>query len=312
MSEVDVLELDQLDAVVAPCAEGVVSASDAAGSSSEDVTEAVGDALLVLALEGFEGPIDLLLHLARDQKLDLTKISILRLAEQYLAFIEQARELRLEIAADYLVMAAWLAYLKSRLLLPKQEREGDEEPTGEELAAALAWQMQRLEAMQKAAEELVALPQKGIHTFARGSQDGALETVVHREPVATIYDLLSAYAAIKKRTMKPEPLKFVPFDLASIDEAIIRLRSIVGTLPEWTTLGTFLPKGLKRGVVGRSHIAATFIASLELAKQGLLEVRQEANFQPIYIRRAGGACSESADSSFSVADRHVQIEEAVE
>lgn len=287
MSGVEVLERDYQVDVVTPSTEGRVSTPDRLKDNDfQDATEAVGDALLVLALEGFEGPIDLLLHLARDQKLDLTKISILRLAEQYLAFIQQARALRLEIAADYLVMAAWLAYLKSRLLLPKQEREGDEEPTGEELAAALAWQMQRLEAMQKVAGELMSLPQKGVHTFSRGSKTGRLETIIHREPVADIYDLLSAYAGVKKRTMKPAPLRFVPYDLASIDEAIERLRTLVGRLPEWTTLGSFLPRSLRSGVAGRSEIAATFIASLELAKQGVLEVRQEKNFSPIYVRRA--------------------------
>jgi segregation and condensation protein A len=248
--------------------------------------EGIGDALLVVALEGFEGPIDLLLHLARDQKLDLAKISILKLAEQYLVFIEQARELRLEIAADYLVMAAWLAYLKSRLLLPKQERGQDEEPTGEELAAALAWQMRRLEAMQKAANDLMALPQKGVHVFGRGSEDGALETVVHHQPTATIYDLLAAYARIKKRTEKPAAMRFTPMELHSIEEAVERLRNMLGHMPDWTTLGSFLPRGLQGGVVGRSAIAATLIASLELAKQGLIEVRQDTGFGPIWLRRA--------------------------
>ncbi len=248
-------------------------------------TAAGGEALLRLTLDGFEGPIDLLLHLAREQKLDLARISILKLAEQYLAFMEEARTLRLDIAADYLVMAAWLAYLKSRLLLPKQEREADEEPTGEELAAALAWQMRRLEAMQKAAGDLLALPQTGVHVFPRGSHEGALETVVHHQPTATIYDLMAAYAAIKKRGEKPAALRFRPFELHSIEEAIERVRHMLGFIPDWVTIDRFLPPVCGSGIVRRSAVAATLIASLELAKQGHLEVRQEQGFSPIWLRR---------------------------
>lgn len=247
-----------------------------------------GEALLVLSLEGFEGPIDLLLHLARDQKLDLARISILKLAEQYLAFIEQARELRLEVAADYLVMAAWLAYLKSRMLLPKHERSAEDEPTGEELAAALAWQLKRLESMQKAAKDLLSLPQAGIHTFTRPAPEG-LSTVTRDQPSAEIYDLLAAYAAIKKRTEKPPALRFAAMDLYSIEEAIERLRAMIGHMPDWTTITSFLPRGRQDGLMGRSAIASTLIASLELAKQGLLEVRQDQNYAPIFVRRTAGA-----------------------
>ncbi len=268
-----------------------------------DTPSSEGEALFVLSLDGFEGPIDLLLHLAKDQKLDLTKISILKLAEQYLIFIEEMHSLRLEVAADYLVMAAWLAYLKSRLLLPKQERTSDEEPSGEELAAALALQMQRLEAIQKAAAQLLLLPRMGYDVFARGSDDDALEVVVNHQPTATIYDLLSAYAHVKKRTDKPAPLRFVPFELYSIDEAIERLRHIVKNLPEWTTISSFLPRGLQPGVVGRSAIAANLIASLELAKQGLLEVRQDRTFAPIWVRQV-----RTADGD----DQHRVIEEEKE
>lgn len=254
--------------------------ASAAGGETE------GDALLVVSLEGFEGPIDLLLHLAREQKLDLSKLSILRLAEQYLAFMEQARALRLDVAADYLVMAAWLAYLKSRLLLPKQERGTDEEePTGEELAAALAWQIRRLEAMHKAASDLLALPQKGIHVFSRGAREGALETVVQHQPTATLYDLMAAYATIKKRGEKPSALRFEPVALHSIDEAIERLRESLGFMPDWVTMERFLPAVRGRGMVGRSAWAATLVASLELAKQGVISVRQDQGFGPIWLRR---------------------------
>lgn len=261
-------------------ADSVSTPAQATAANADD-----GEALLVLSLDGFEGPIDLLLHLARDQKLDLAKISILKLAEQYLAFIEQARELRLEVAADYLVMAAWLAYLKSRLLLPKNERVAEDEPTGEELAAALAWQLKRLEAMQKAAASLMALPQAGVHTFRRGLPEG-LQNVVREQPTAAIYDLLTAYAAIKKRTEKPAAMRFAPMDLYSIEEAVQRLRGMLGHMPDWTTITSFLPRGRKDGLMGRSAIASTLIASLELAKQGLMEVRQDKQYGPIFVRRS--------------------------
>lgn len=272
------------EAVIEPVTEVAVETVSAPAKPTTANTED-GEALLVLSLDGFEGPIDLLLHLARDQKLDLAKISILKLAEQYLAFIEQARELRLEVAADYLVMAAWLAYLKSRLLLPKNERVAEDEPTGEELAAALAWQLKRLESMQKAAASLMALPQAGVHTFRRGSPEG-LQNVVREQPTAAIYDLLTAYAAIKKRTEKPAAMRFAPMDLYSIEEAVQRLRGMLGHMPDWTTITSFLPRGRKDGLMGRSAIASTLIASLELAKQGLMEVRQDTQYGPIFVRRS--------------------------
>ncbi len=263
--------------------------SETAEPMPETTTEeSVGDALLVLALDGFQGPIDLLLHLAKDQKVDLAKISMVRLADQYLAYLTSAKELKLEIAADYLVMAAWLAYLKSRLLLPKQERSAEDEPTGEELAAALAWQMRRLEAMQKAANDLIALPQLGYNSFARGMPEG-LRTVTRETATAEIYDLMQAYAAIKRRSEKPASMQMAVMELFSIEEAVERMRNSLGFMPEWTTLQTFMPSFNRANkLMGRSAIAATLIASLELAKQGLLEVRQEANYAPIYLRRARG------------------------
>jgi segregation and condensation protein A len=258
--------------------------SIAAESLLPESAEETGNALLVVNLGTFDGPIDLLLHLAREQKVDLAKISMVKLAEQYLTFIEQAHELRLEIAADYLVMAAWLAYLKSRLLLPKHETE-DEEPTGEELAAALAWQLRRLEAMQQAGARLLALPQLGVNTFANGQPQG-LVSITHQKASAEIYDIMSAYAAIKKRTTKPAAMLFAPMELFSIEEAVERLRNALGVMPEWTSLQAFLPTSNLKGVVGRSALASTLIASLELAKQGLIEVRQEKNFGPIWLRQA--------------------------
>lgn len=277
MSDSDVLDDNvELQDNVAPAALITTPVADEA---------VVGEALLVLALDGYQGPIDLLLHLARDQKVDLTKISMLRLAEQYLAYIDSAHELKLEVAADYLVMAAWLTYLKSRLLLPRQDSK-DEEPTGEELAAALAWQLRRLEAMQKAANDLIALPQLGINSFPRGLAEG-LRVKTRDVAECQIYDLMAAYAAIKRRTDKPAALQLAKMELFSIEEAVQRLRDSLGYMPEWTTLQNFLPKGRRlMGIMSRSAIAATFIASLELAKQGVIEVRQDERYGPIWLRQA--------------------------
>lgn len=262
------------------------SAEPSAALAAPQAAEA-GEASLVVSLGSFEGPIDLLLHLARDQKVDLAQISILQLVEQYLVYIDQAHQLRLEVAADYLVMAAWLAYLKSRLLLPKQEQAAEEAMSGDELAAVLAWQIRRLEAMQKAAADLIALPQMGYNTFVRGMRDDGLVRITHEQPTATIYDLMSAYADIKRRTDKPPMMKFAKMELFSIEEAVERLRAVLGEMPTWTTLANFLPREKLTGVRGRSALAATLIASLELAKQGLIEVRQDTRYGPIFLRRVG-------------------------
>jgi len=239
---------------------------------------------LVLDLDGFEGPIDLLLTLAREQKVDLTKISILALAEQYLDFIQQARRLRLEIAADYLVVAAWLAYLKSRLLLPAAKGSEDE-PTGEELAAALAFQLQRLEAMRDTGTKIFALPRLGRDVFRRGAPEG-LQIVSRPQYSETLYDLLRAYGQIKSRG-KAEPLQIEPMELYSMDLALERLSGLLGNMPDWTTLASFLPAGLN-GLMQNSAVAATFVASLELVRNGSAELRQETNFGPIYVRRRRG------------------------
>ncbi len=239
-----------------------------------------GTAELIVNLEGFEGPLDLLLALARDQKVDLTKISVLALAEQYLEFIHQAREMRLEIAADYLVMAAWLAYLKSRLLLPVEE-EG-EEPTAAEMAAALQFQLQRLEAMRDAAEKLFALPRLGQQVFARGAPEG-IRVITNPIYDASLFEMLDAYGAIQRRG-KAETLTIEQFELFSMDDALGRLRSVLGKMPEWSTLESFLPEDLRSGLPKRSAIAATFAASLELVRDGHAEIRQDSRFGPIYFR----------------------------
>jgi len=246
---------------------------DAAGSPPVD---------LVLALDGFEGPIDLLLNLARDQKVDLARISILALAEQYLAFIAQARRLRLEIAADYLVIAAWLAFLKSRLLLPDEERE-ENEPDAAQMADALKFQLQRLEAMQKAAQQIQDQPRLGIDVFTRGAPEAR---EVEEKPVyfLPLYDLLTAIAAPLRRKKQPT-YNIAPTRLYSMEESMERLRHLLGDMPSWSTLQNFLPLTIAVGLEGRSALASTFAATLELVKNGELELRQDGTCAPIYLRR---------------------------
>ena len=246
--------------------------------TGEVIRQARGE--LVVDLEGFEGPIDALLVLARQQKVDLLHISILQLADQYLAFIAEARRMRLEIAADYLVMAAWLAYLKSRLLLP--EPEDDDEPTGPEMAEALAFQLRRLESMQQAGARIMELPRLGRDVFARGAPEGM--TVV-RTPVyeATLYDLLKAYGDQQRRN-RPPTLEIAPTDYFTVDDALERLSHLLGRMPDWRTLESFLPPGLRDGVAFRSAVASTFAATLELARTGRIALRQSGTFGPIYLR----------------------------
>ena len=241
---------------------------------------------LVLDLDGFEGPIDVLLALARTHKVDITKISILGLAEQYFAFIQRAHALRLDIAAEYLVMAAWLAYLKSHLLLPSTDEEG--EPTGAELAARLAFQLQRLEAMRKAAAQIMERPRLGRDFYARGEPD---PLVVDTTTIfnASLYDLLTVYAAIRDR-QGASTLQISPANLYSMDDALERLGKLLGHTPDWTTLSRFLPEDIGDDLMMRSAIASTFAASLELARQGKLQLNQSQTFAPIYVRaREGGS-----------------------
>ena len=259
---------------------------------TEDTPEqtelSIGDHLL-LNLDGYEGPIDLLLTLSRDQKVDLREISILDLANQYLAFIEQARNLRLEIAADYLVMAAWLAYLKSKLLVPQTEDDAEEELSGEALADALAFQLKRLEAMQTATELLFKQPQLGRDVFPRGRRDGVDITV---SPIwqADLYDILSAYGSIARR-QEYSSYKPKSWPLMSMDEAYERMSTMLGALPRkdgdsvWAVLDSFIPEHLVEALTKRSSAASLFTASLEMAKQGLVEIRQDGLFKPIYIRQ---------------------------
>ncbi len=235
---------------------------------------------LFVNLEGFEGPIDLLLSLARDQKVDLTNIAILPLAEQYLKFINSVRQMDLEVAADYLVMAAWLAYLKSRLLLPEPQPEQDEEII--DMADALRYQLLRLEAMQQAAKRLISLPRLGQQCFARGTREqiGAASTTVWQ---ASLYDLLACYGDIQSR-LENETLTIADTKLFSVEEAAKRLRHLLRSMPDWTTLEKFLPANMRVPMDRRSATASHFVASLELARDGLLKLRQDAHYSPLYIK----------------------------
>jgi segregation and condensation protein A len=264
----------------------------ASGDGFDDAPpKTANDDELLLDLDGFEGPIDALLSLARDQKVDLRKISILELADQYLAFIARARRLRLELAADYLVMAAWLAYLKSRLLLPEPPADG--EPSGAELAAALAFQLQRLEAMQEAGKKLLALPQFGIDFFARGAPEPAKIIDV---PVwdVTLFDLLKAYGTHPGRR-REGMLRIAPLNLFSMDDALKRIGDMLGHVLDWTVLRNFLPPdGLDTPLQRRAAMAATFAATLELTRNGNIDLRQEGAFAPIYLRRSTRRQDETA------------------
>lgn len=256
--------------------------------------------LLLLNVDGYEGPIDVLLELARNQKVDITQISILQLARQYIAFIERAQQLNLELAAEYLVMAAWLAYLKSRLLLPKTD--DGVEPSAQEMADALQFQLRRLEAMQRSADALAQRPQLGQSVFTRGAPEG-LRIVTSTRWDVSLYDLLSAYGDISRRA-DDQHYDLPEFNVMSTEEAMSRLTRMLGNLPRkgmstvWATLESFLPERMVDRIYARSSLATTLTASLELVKQGKLEIKQDGAFRPIYLRGLdpdqGGASSEEA------------------
>ncbi|WP_425100626.1 segregation and condensation protein A [Tropicibacter sp. S64] len=237
---------------------------------------------LVVDVDGFEGPLDLLLNMARVQKVDLRKISVLALAKQYLAFVEKAKELRIELAADYLVMAAWLAFLKSRLLLPPDPTEDG--PSGEDLAAHLAFQLERLQAMREAAARLMARDQLGKDFFARGLPE-EMQRVRKVTYTATLIDLMKGYARIRTRD------EFRPFvmdrdNVYTMEQALERLRGMIGYAGQWTDIQSWLPEGWDGDPVRwRSATAATFAASLQLVKEGHLELKQSDLFAPIQMRK---------------------------
>jgi segregation and condensation protein A len=249
---------------------------------SQEISERMVSETLIVDVDGFEGPLDLLLNLSRTQKVDLRKISILDLAVQYLGFIEKAKELRIELAADYLVMAAWLAFLKSRLLLPPDPSEDG--PSGDELASHLAFQLERLQAMRDTAAMLMARDRLGRDRFVRG----VTVDMIRRKTVyytANLLDLMQGYARIRTKD------DFRPFvmdrdSVFTMEQALNRMRGLIGFAGHWTDIASYLPDGWyddpkKR----RSATASTFAASLELAKEGKIEIRQEDVFSPIKIRK---------------------------
>ena len=243
-----------------------------------------GEAAFVVDLDGFEGPLDTLLALARRQKVDLARISILELADQYLAFVASARDIRLDLAADYLVMAAWLAYLKSRLLLPGDEEEL--EPAPGLLAEALQFHLQRLEAMREGARRLMARPQLGREFFRCGSAQALpVEDDIVWE--ASLFELLRAYGDHKKRR-ESRSWRPAPVTLFTMEQALERLRPLAGELPQWRDLVALLPAGVKAGLVFRSAVGATLAASLELARQGEIELHQTGAFAPLTLRSRQG------------------------
>ena len=253
---------------------------------ADDFTDAAGRestrGSFVVDLDGYEGPIDVLLTLAREHKLDLTKISILALADQYLEFVAKVRRSNLELAADYLVMAAWLAYLKSRLLLPDLGEE--DEPSGEQMAAALAFQLRRLEAMQDAGQKLMARSHLGREFFRRGAPE-TFRALINPVLEVTLYDLLRAYGNQKQR-IEGGTLHIEAFEIFTVEDALHRLQSLLGSSPDWESLWHFLPEGVLEGLVQRSAIASTFTASLELAREGKIKLRQSGPFGPIYLKAA--------------------------
>lgn len=248
--------------------------------AENDDSRLTGDPSLVVDVAGFEGPLDLLLHLARNQKVDLARISILALAEQYLAFVEKVRALRLELAADYLVMAAWLAFLKSKLLIPKQP--GEEGESGEELAAVLQFRLKRLEAMRDASARLVNRNRLGRDVFARGMPEMVI--VEKRNSFsASLYDLLTAYAQQRQR-QAINNVTIARRAVWSLKDAREVLARLIGSVGDWTTLDSFLIEYLAAPEEKRTAMASSFAATLEMVREGKLEVRQDQVFAPIYLR----------------------------
>jgi segregation and condensation protein A len=266
------------------------SETPVADDPQEDLSDWEADArpeaderdMLVVDVEGFEGPLDLLLALARTQKVDLAKISVLALAQQYLDFIAEARRLRLEVAADYLVMAAWLAFLKSKLLLPAEPSE-EGEPTGAELAALLAFRLKRLHAMREASAQLMTRKRLGRDVFARGLPEPIRIT---RKSVydANVYDLLKAYSQQRQRTAV-RSLRMQPRTVWSLKEARDELERLLGMNLEWAPLDRLLAEFLVEPKLRRTALASSFTATLEMTREGKLEIRQTKSFAPLMVRR---------------------------
>lgn len=250
------------------------------GPERLSVSERLVAEALIVDVDGFEGPLDLLLTLSRTQKVDLRRISVLQLAEQYLGFVERARSLRIELAADYLVMAAWLAYLKSCLLLPKDE---EADPSPEELALRLQLRLQRLNAMRDAGARLLARDRLGRDVFVRGAPEG-LRVVRRADWQADLYDLIAAYGSVRART---EPAVHIVSrrPVMTLEEALLRVERLIGVNMDWATIESFLPE-TQDPEFRKSALASSFVAALELAKQGKVELAQDAPFTPLKVRAA--------------------------
>ena len=249
--------------------------------SPELAERASDEPALIVDVAGFEGPLDLLLTLARQQKVDLARISILALANQYLSFIEAARRLRLELAADYLVMAAWLAYLKSRLLLP--EAATPEGMTAVEMANALALRLKRLEAIRSAANKLFERPQLGRDVFGRGDPEPIAE-IKHPKWSATLYDLLSAYAGGRQKHALAH-VRFAKRTVWSLAEARAAVERLIGLAADWNRLDEYLVAFLVEPSMRATVMASSLAATLELVREGAAEVHQQEAFAPIYLRK---------------------------
>ena len=237
---------------------------------------------LVVDVEGFEGPLDLLLALARTQKVDLAKISVLALAQQYLDFIAEARRLRLEIAADYLVMAAWLAFLKSKLLLPA-EKDEEGEPTGAELAALLAFRLKRLHAMREVSAQLMTRKRLGRDVFARGAPE-PIRITRKSTYEANVYDLLKAYSQQRQRTAVLS-MQLKPRTVWSLNEARDELERLLGMNVDWAPLDQLIAEFLVEPELRKTALASSFTATLEMTREGALEIRQARSFAPLFVRR---------------------------
>lgn len=248
--------------------------------SNSQPNESINNDDLIVNLSGYEGPLDVLLIMAKSQKVDLMKISILQLTEQYLVFIAEVRKKNLELAADYLVMAAWLAYLKSNLLLPREET--GEELTAEQMAERLKFQLKKLEAIRQVSEKLMNLPVLGTNFFNRGMPEG-IRLIRTPEYYLSLYDLLKSYANQRYKSAYSSMVIERPAVYA-MEEALVRLQRMVGTAFEWTKLESFLPPEFSKGKNARSGVAGTLAAAMELVREGVLEVQQLAPFGPVFIK----------------------------
>ena len=253
-----------------------------------------GEAALLVDVEGFEGPLDLLLTLARQQKVDLAKISILALADQYLTYIEAARKLRLELAADYLVMAAWLAYLKSRLLIPDQTTP-EEQQSAEDMATALAFRLKRLEAFREVAQKLMELPQLDRDVFARGNPE-PITDVKHPQWTAKLYDLLSAYASQRQKSAVLNNVRWKQRQVWSLAEARQQLERLIGLTDDWNRLDQFLIAYMVEPEMVTTVTASSFASTLEMVREGVIELQQHAAFAPVYIRKRSDAGQPNPDA----------------